>query len=488
MFHRLRVLIVMLLAAAVLAGCQVSEFAATEKHLAPVPGHLKRKMAMLGMDERAPILIRIFKEEDELEVWKKKRDGTYGLLQTYEICAWSGDLGPKLKEGDRQSPEGFYIVHPYQMNPNSSYHLAFNLGFPNAYDRSHGRTGSFLMVHGDCSSRGCYAMEDDQIEEIYALARDAFRGGQRAFQVQAFPFHMTPENMARHHDSQWLPFWKMLKEGYDHFEVTKLEPKVDVCGRRYVFNTEPRNGGSFSPTAECPIFDVPQDIWVQVASKQREDDARLARLIAAKERRDMREEEWEARRALIASFFGSDERTGGDAAEAASIAAAVRGGDASPAARSPLPQLAAVPPADRATTRAARPERPAETARATTPSAPADVATVPSTAGVVPVPRAAPERPASAAPSSDRGGFAFRVPNPFGNGAREEPRAATDDAEPATPVASTAAPPQPAPAEPAPQEERKGFVAGVAEGTKNLMGAAGSGVGSLWRGATGLFD
>jgi murein L,D-transpeptidase YafK len=125
------------------------------------------------------------------------------------------------------------------MNPNSSYYLSFNMGFPNSYDRSHNRTGSNLMVHGACSSAGCYSMTDEQVLEIYGFARDAFKGGQEYFLVEALPFRMTPENMARHRDSEHFEFWKMLKTGYDHFELTKRPPKVEVCERRYVFNQVP---------------------------------------------------------------------------------------------------------------------------------------------------------------------------------------------------------------------------------------------------------
>ena len=191
-----------------------------------------------NMDKDSPILVRIFKEESELEVWKQDRTGRFALLKTYPICRWSGELGPKIKEGDRQAPEGFYTITPGQMNPNSQYYLAFNLGYPNAFDRAHGRTGAHLMVHGDCSSRGCYSMTDEQISEIYALGRDAFFGGQKSFQVQAYPFRMTPQNMAKHRNNPHMAFWKMLKQGNDHFEVTQLEPKVDVCEKRYVFNAE----------------------------------------------------------------------------------------------------------------------------------------------------------------------------------------------------------------------------------------------------------
>ncbi|MEN0087589.1 MAG: murein L,D-transpeptidase family protein [Pseudomonadota bacterium] len=168
----------------------------------PISKKLYRAIKTKGMGVRAPIMVRIFKEEDTLEVWKRKPNGRYALLADYEICKWSGKLGPKFKEGDRQAPEGFYTVAPHQLNPRSSYHLSFNMGFPNAFDRSYGRTGTHLMIHGDCSSAGCYSMTDPQIEDIYALAREALRGGQERFQIQAFPFRMTPENMAKHRNSE----------------------------------------------------------------------------------------------------------------------------------------------------------------------------------------------------------------------------------------------------------------------------------------------
>jgi hypothetical protein len=151
------------------------------------------------------------------------------------------------------------------------------MGYPNAYDRSHGRTGAFLMIHGDCSSRGCYAMTDEQISEIYALARESFFGGQKTFQIQAFPFRMTPINMAKHRNSPHIPFWKMLKQGYDHFEVTRLEPKIDVCERRYVFNAE--SAERFSAADRCPAYKVPDDIAAAVLKRQRNDDTQIADLV-----------------------------------------------------------------------------------------------------------------------------------------------------------------------------------------------------------------
>jgi len=196
------------------------------------------------MSKESPILVRLFKEEAELEVWKKDSSGRFALLKTYPICRWSGELGPKIREGDRQAPEGFYTVTPGQMNPNSHSYLSFDIGYPNAFDRAYGRTGGDIMVHGDCSSRGCYAMTDEQIAEIYALARESFSGNQQWFQVQAYPFRMTPENLAKHRTNPNIASWKMIKIGNDHFEATHLEPKVEVCNRRYVFDAQPARHSS----------------------------------------------------------------------------------------------------------------------------------------------------------------------------------------------------------------------------------------------------
>ncbi len=235
------------------------------------------------MPRDSPILIRIFKEESELEVWKQDATGGYALLQIYPICRWSGDLGPKIKEGDRQAPEGFYPITPGLLNPNSSYYLAINTGFPNLYDRANNRHGAFLMIYGDCSSRGCYAMTDQEIGEIYALARDAFLGGQKEFQLQAYPFRMTPANLARHRNNPSLPFWKMIKEGNDIFEVSHSEPKIDVCARHYVFDAVPAGRSTrplaFQPTEACPRYELDPTVAGAVHDKERHDDLIYAQLV-----------------------------------------------------------------------------------------------------------------------------------------------------------------------------------------------------------------
>lgn len=270
----------LLFAALFVAGCT----GGTLEDISPkaekkLPEKLIQSMRAKGMTATSPIMVRIFKEEAVLEVWKQKNNGRYDLATSYEICKWSGKLGPKFTEGDRQAPEGFYTVRPHQMNPKSSYHLSFNIGFPNSYDRAHGRSGQHLMVHGACSSAGCYSMTDEQVEQIYAFARDAFRGGQTEFQIQAFPFRMTAANMARYRDDPNYEFWTMLKEGYDHFEITKLPPRVDVCGKRYVFNQIPAEGRSFSAASACPAMAQPESLQVAYRSYQSNYDSAFSTVL-----------------------------------------------------------------------------------------------------------------------------------------------------------------------------------------------------------------
>ncbi len=275
-----------LAAGGLLAGCDTDQISLAQNAKAnqPVPPKLVAEMADKDMDLQSPILIRLFKQEAELEVWKQNRSGQFALLKTYPICRWSGDLGPKVREGDRQAPEGFYSISPAQMNPQSAYYLSFNTGYPNAYDKALGHTGSQLMVHGDCSSRGCYAMTDEQIAEIYSLGRESFFGGQKDFQFQAFPFRMTPVNMAKHRNNPNMPFWRMIKVGYDHFEVTRQEPKVDFCEKKYVFDAakppDAKRDPVFNASAKCPAYVIPDEIADAVREKQQQDDAQFAKLVA----------------------------------------------------------------------------------------------------------------------------------------------------------------------------------------------------------------
>ncbi len=277
MNNLVRFLLIVLLLGPVLAGC--NKFSIDDLGLRaerPIPAELTKKMKTKGMAASAPIMVRIYKQENQLEVWKAAANGRFDLLETYEICKWSGKLGPKIKEGDRQAPEGFYMVSPGQMNPNSDYHLAFNMGFPNAFDRAHERTGTHLMVHGACSSAGCYSMTDERISEIYALARESFKGGQKAFQIQAFPFRMTPKNMAAYKSDPNFDFWSMLKEGADHFEITRVPPKVDVCDKRYVFNRVTDDEKAFKAAKACPESTIPDSLALAYSEKQSKDEKAFA--------------------------------------------------------------------------------------------------------------------------------------------------------------------------------------------------------------------
>ncbi|MDP8920266.1 MAG: L,D-transpeptidase family protein [Pseudomonadota bacterium] len=249
-----------------LAACQDDNLSrGSTRHLVPIPPTTMALMSTKGMSKDDPILVRAYKKESELEVWKRGSNGKYALLKTYPICRWSGQLGPKTREGDRQVPEGFYTVTPAQMNPNSNFYLSFDTGYPNAFDRSFGRNGGDIMVHGSCSSRGCFAMTDQNIAEIYAIAREALGAGQRGFQFQSYPFRMTAENLAKHRMDQNIAFWKNLKEGYDTFEVTKDELQVAVGRGRYEFNVDP-------------------DTASVVAQKRTQDEQEVAQLVAKGEK------------------------------------------------------------------------------------------------------------------------------------------------------------------------------------------------------------
>lgn len=212
-----------------------------------------------GFELGAPVYLRIYKDSSTLEVWLK-RDDRYALFTTYNICRWSGSFGPKLYEGDRQSPEGYYVVDDQLFNRRSwKWKTSFTLNYPNAYDKMHGRTGSLILVHGGCSSSGCFAMTDRVIEEVYELAQMARDHGQDAFHVSVYPFPMTHANLARFEGSPWYAFWQNLKEGYDLFEATRQPPQVRVCDNRYAFAAAGSGAQAPGFAAQCRslVADVP---------------------------------------------------------------------------------------------------------------------------------------------------------------------------------------------------------------------------------------
>jgi murein L,D-transpeptidase YafK len=200
---------------------------------APDPQGLERKLAAVGFALGRPILIRIFKSEAQLEVWMDA--GTqFKLFAIYPVCNWSGALGPKLTEGDRQSPEGLYSIGPRQLRRIGRWPRSLDLGYPNTLDRALGRTGSYVLVHGGCTSTGCFAMTDPAMAEIFTLSEAALARGQKRIEVHVFPFRMTPETLAAHAGSEWSAFWSNLKEAYDLFERTRVPPAVRICHKRYV--------------------------------------------------------------------------------------------------------------------------------------------------------------------------------------------------------------------------------------------------------------
>ena len=246
----------------------------------PLPGtpdleRLEERLAKKGLPEEASILIRIFKAESELEVWMSRGAGAgYALFAKYPICMWSGTLGPKLREGDRQAPEGFYTVTLPQAHPGGSRHpQAINIGFPNPFDKVHSRSGSHILIHGGCASIGCFAMTNGVNEEVHKLTLRAFDAGQSYIHIHSFPFRMTAENLTRYDRPDWNEFWANLKEGYDFFEDTRRPPRISVCGRRYDFTkVDQYESDNPGPIAVCPrtatLMAELEDLATGVAEEQ----------------------------------------------------------------------------------------------------------------------------------------------------------------------------------------------------------------------------
>jgi murein L,D-transpeptidase YafK len=199
----------------------------------PEVGNTANRLVEKGLAVGNAVMLRVFKETSELELWMEK-DSVFTHFATYPICHWSGTLGPKQAEGDKQTPEGFYTVTSRQLHRAGRWRRALNLGFPNAFDQSQARSGSYILVHGGCSSTGCFAMTDPVMAEVYQLVSGALQKGQSHVPVHVFPFRMTDANLDRHRAGEWFQFWQNLKEGYDTFERTHRPPRVSVCDNRYV--------------------------------------------------------------------------------------------------------------------------------------------------------------------------------------------------------------------------------------------------------------
>jgi murein L,D-transpeptidase YafK len=237
----------------------------------PVPGaaaaEREQRLQQKGMTAGSPVMVRIFKAESEFELWLRK-DGRFELFATYPICFWSGTLGPKLREGDKQAPEGLYSVGYRQLHREGQRPRSFDIGFPNSFDRAEARTGSYILVHGGCKSTGCYAMTDPVMDEIYALVDQALSQGQERVQVHVFPFRMNDANLALHADSRWIGFWHNLKDAYDVFERTRVPPKVSVCNKRYVVGEGAVPANDQASDVATPAADCPEEKSVPVLSVQ----------------------------------------------------------------------------------------------------------------------------------------------------------------------------------------------------------------------------
>lgn len=341
-FARILGVAAVVLAMLALAGCSdILPRNSSMKAVQPLKQATQNRLAEMGATPGSAMMIRVFKQTNEFEVWKQTKAGAFKLYKTYAICAWSGVLGPKIKEGDRQAPEGFYNITPAQLNPNSNYYLSFNTGFPNKFDRAWGRTGANLMVHGDCSSAGCYSMTDESVAEIYALARESFNAGNAVIQMQIFPFRMTPQNLALVADNPNLPFWMDIKEGYDRFELSKTPPSWDVCEKKYVFDLKGPTGEALDAQAACPArgADV---LLASLSAKEAADDAQfktLAQQMADRKAKDAAAEQAaadekaaaKARGEAIGGFLGGI--LGGGDAQGAQPAT----GDTTVVAPTPMP-------------------------------------------------------------------------------------------------------------------------------------------------------
>jgi murein L,D-transpeptidase YafK len=253
------------------------------------PADRERRLAEKGLTAGSPVMIRIFKQESELELWIE-REGRFEHFNTYRICFWSGGLGPKMREGDRQAPEGFYSVGLKQLYSTGRRPRSFDIGYPNTFDRSRARTGSYILVHGGCSSTGCFAMTDPVMGEIYALSERALREGQDRIEVNAFPFRMSEANLAARAHSPSLAFWLNLKEGYDVFERTHLPPRVSVCDRRYIIReSDPAEEVAAPPDNGAPTaFDICEDAMVGIVPLAGPEAERIAQVAARVHRVAMR--------------------------------------------------------------------------------------------------------------------------------------------------------------------------------------------------------
>jgi murein L,D-transpeptidase YafK len=228
------------------SAADIDSFEIKQKRFERVSGaylHCEKKVQAsckkLGVKEYAPIFLRVFKKEKILQVWIEKKD-SFIKYNEFKICASSGTLGPKRKQGDNQVPEGFYHIAVF--NPLSLYHLSLGINYPNASDNILSKApdkGGDIYIHGECASIGCMAM-DTSIEEIYVLAVKARSGGQEEIPVHIFPFKMTDKNYEREvklkTNQKYVSMWNNIRQGFLYFNRNKKLPKVEVDKKgNYIF-------------------------------------------------------------------------------------------------------------------------------------------------------------------------------------------------------------------------------------------------------------
>lgn len=292
-----KVAVLVLLTAGMLIVLQNGAAAATASRSAVAPAAttepvlsnhlpLKAALAQAGLTLGSPIYLRVFKSNGKegifstlasvprggtevwipnlkrawVELWMQGQDRHYQLFKHYPVCTYTGDLGPKRTEADKQTPEGFYAIESRGMNPHSAYYRSMDIGYPNAYDRMQGATGSHIKIHGMCISGGCFTMgephsEDHrQIEELYTVVRAAHANGQAQVPVHIFPFPMTADNMALYAHAPWIRFWSQLKPAYDLFARDRVPPEVQVINGEYVIL--PGSSARGSACGACPRGDA----------------------------------------------------------------------------------------------------------------------------------------------------------------------------------------------------------------------------------------
>lgn len=203
---------------------------------------LQKFVKAAGFGNNFSMLINAYKAEGKLEIWLKSySDKQYKLFRTYDFCEHSGTLGPKVIEGDKQIPEGFYYINVF--NPMSTFHLSLGVNYPNSVDLARTgkdrKPGNDIYIHGNCVTVGCIPLTDEKIKEVYVLAVEAKDNGQEKIPVNIYPFKMTDGNMKKYSAlfPTQLAFWKTLQPGYFAFEKNRNLADIKEVGGKYVIKS-----------------------------------------------------------------------------------------------------------------------------------------------------------------------------------------------------------------------------------------------------------